>query len=319
VREHGWLAGSGSTLALRRVRSTRVGDRGHDLSQDAPAADGVVRRGLAADEQQDRDLGDPPAARDGLGSYQTAWAMLHRYRSVMVRPGRDRLSGDVEVDESFLGGPEPGVPGRGALGKVQFAAAVELEPTRGFGRARLAVIQDACAASLRAFLLDNVQPGARVITDGWPSYPAATRELYEHQPTSVSGSGQPAHEVLPAVHTVFSLVKRWVMGTLQGSVSPEHLQAYFDEWIFRFNRRRSRSRGLLSHRLMNQAANGDAITYRDLRKAGRTRPTPPPPPATRSLPPSLHLGRVGLPSRSADRSYWGIVIIDEEFDRERLT
>jgi len=238
----------------------------------------------------------------GLGSYQTAWAMLHRYRSVMVRPGRERLTGAVEVDESFLGGPEPGMPGRGALGKVQFVAAVECEGQRGFGRARLAIIQDAGAPSLRAFLLENVEPGASVITDGWPSYPAATRELYEHQPTKVSGSGRQAHEVLPAAHTVFSLVKRWVMGTLQGSVSPEHLQAYFDEWVFRFNRRRSRSRGLLFHRLMAQAASGDAITYNDLRKAGRTRSSPPPLPAARSLPPSLDLGRVGLPWRSFERA-----------------
>lgn len=238
----------------------------------------------------------------GLGSYQTAWAMLHRYRSVMVRPGRERLSGDVEVDESFLGGPEPGVPGRGALGKVQFAAAVERAGPRGFGRARLAIIQDASAPSLRTFLLENVEPGARVITDGWSSYPAATHELYEHEPTTVSASGQEAHEVLPAVHTVFSLVKRWVMGTLQGSVSPEHLQAYFDEWVFRFNRRHSRSRGLLFQRPMAQAAAGDVITYKDLRKAGRTRSAPPPPPAARSLPQSLDLGHVGLPWRASGRT-----------------
>ena len=238
----------------------------------------------------------------GLGSYQTAWAMLHRYRSVMVRPGRDQLRGDVEVDESFLGGPEPGMPGRGALGKVLFAGAVERDGSRGFGRARLAVIEDASAVSLRAFLIDNVQSGARVFTDGWSSYPAATRDLYEHEPITVSTSGQEAHEVLPAVHTVFSLVKRWIMGTLQGSISPEHLQAYFDEWVFRFNRRRSRSRGLLFHRLLAQAAHGDAITYHDLRKAGRTRSAPPPPPAARSLPASLDLGPVGLPWRSSDRA-----------------
>ncbi len=237
----------------------------------------------------------------GLGSYQTAWAMLHRYRSVMVRPGRDRLTGDVEVDESYLGGLESGVAGRGALGKVLFAGAVERDPQRGFGRARLAVIPDASAAGLRAFLLSNVEPGARVITDGWSSYPAA-RELYEHQPTTVSSSGLAAHEVLPAVHTVFSLVKRWVMGTLQGSVSPEHLQAYFDEWVFRFNRRRSRRRGLLFYRLIAQAAASDALTYNQLRKAGRTRSAPPPPPAARALPQSLDLGHVGLPWRSPDRA-----------------
>src|SRR5450756_312854 len=106
----------------------------------------------------------------GLGSVQTAWAMLHRYRTVMVRPGRDRLRGDVEVDESFLGGPEPGVPGRGALGKVLFAAAVEVNEGR-IGRARLGVIPDASAVSLAAFLDANVEPGSRVITDGWSAYP----------------------------------------------------------------------------------------------------------------------------------------------------
>ena len=137
-----------------------------------------------------------------------------------------------------------------------------------------------------------------MITDGWPSYPAATRELYEQKPTTVSASGQAAHEVLPAVHTVFSLVKRWVMGTLQGSVSPEHLQAYFDEWVFRFNRRRSRSRGLLFHRLMAQAPRSPTTTC-----ARPDAPAPPRrPPAARSLPSSLDLGHVGLPWRSSDHS-----------------
>src|SRR5665647_3866647 len=100
-----------------------------------------------------------------LGSYQTAWVMLHRYRTVMVRPARDRLRGDVEVDESFLGGPEPGVPGRGALGKVLFAAAVEVSEGR-IGRARLGVIPDASTVSVAAFLDANVEPGSRIITDG---------------------------------------------------------------------------------------------------------------------------------------------------------
>jgi len=236
----------------------------------------------------------------GLGSYQTAWTMLHRYRTVMVRPGRDRLSGDVEVDESFLGGPEPGVPGRGALGKVLFAAAVELDEN-GFGRARLGVLENANADSLRDFLVQNVEPGSRIITDGWRSYPAATKDLYLHTGTSVVASGLEAHEVLPAVHRVFSLVKRWVMGTLQGSVSHEHLQAYFDEWVFRFNRRHSRSRGLLFYRLMQQAVDGDTVSYKDLRKAGRTRPAPAPPTTTRSRPPSLDLGDVELPWRQTNR------------------
>jgi transposase-like protein len=232
-----------------------------------------------------------------LGSIQTAWAMLHRYRSVMVRPGRDRLRGDVEVDESYLGGPEPGVPGRGALGKVLFAAAVELDDDH-FGRARLGVIPDASANSLSAFLDANVEPGSCVITDGWSAYPAATRDRYEHRGTSIAASGLQAHEVLPAVHRVFSLVKRWMMGTMQGSVSPEHVQAYFDEWVFRFNRRNSRSRGLLFHTLLRQAVNGEPVTYKSLCKTGRTRPAPLLlPRALRSSPPTLDQGRPELPWR----------------------
>jgi transposase-like protein len=233
-----------------------------------------------------------------LGSYQTAWAMLHRYRSVMVRPGRDRLTGEVEVDESFLGGPEPGMPGRGALGKVLFGGAVERDGQR-LGRARLAVLDSANAEDLRSFLEANVEPGSRVFTDGWSSYPKATRDLYVHDATSVAGSGLAAHEVLPGVHRIFALVKRWMMGTYQGSVTAEHVQAYFDEWVFRFNRRPSHSRGLLFHRLLTQAVHSDVVRYKDLRKSGRTRTPPPPPPKFgRGTPPSLDLGEVGLPWRT---------------------
>lgn len=236
-----------------------------------------------------------------LGSIQTAWAMLHRYRTVMVRPGRDRLRGEVEVDQSFLGGPEPGVPGRGALGKVLFAGAVEVEE-RGFGRARLGVIADASAESLAAFLDANVEPGSCVITDRWSAYPKATRNRYTHTGTSVAASGLQAHEVLPAVHRVFSLVKRSLMGTMQGPVSPEHVQAYFDQWVFRFNRRNSRSRGLLFHTLLRQAVDGEPVTYKSLRKAGRTRPAPPPARGARQPPPSLDVGRPELPWRARSRS-----------------
>jgi len=163
----------------------------------------------------------------GIGSEQTAWAMLHRYRSAMIRPGRDRLSGGVEVDETVLGGPEPGRPGRGALGKALVAVAVEREE-RTFGRCRLQVIEDASAPVLRAFLLDTIEPSSTVITDGWPSYPPACGSDYVHEPVVVSGSGHEAHELLPAVHRVASLLKRWLEGTHQGGVQPVHLQAYLD-------------------------------------------------------------------------------------------
>ena len=124
-----------------------------------------------------------------------------------------------------------------------------------------------------------------VITDGWSAYPGATRDNYRHNGTSVAASGLQAHEVLPAVHRVFALVKRWLLGTMQGSVSPEHLQAYLDEWVFGCNRRHSRSRGLPLHTLLCQAVEGQPLRYKAMRKARRTRPAPPPPRGARPLPP----------------------------------
>lgn len=232
-----------------------------------------------------------------LGSYQTAWAMLHRYRTVMVRPGRERLTGEVEVDEAFLGGPRPGVRGRGALGKVLIGGAVERRGENGFGRARLAVINSATAVDLRQFLTEHVEPGATIYTDGHPSYPVATRGLYQHHPTSVSASGLQANEVLPAVHTVFGMAKRWLLGTHQGAVRPAHVPAYLDEWVFRFNRRTSGNRGLLFYRLLSQAVEGKAVSYADLRKAGHIRPAPEPPGSHRRRPPSFEHGEPGLPWR----------------------
>jgi len=173
---------------------------------------------------------------------------------------------------------------------------VELDE-HSFGRVRLGIIPDASGESLASFLDGAVEPGSRVITDGWSAYPAATRDHYVHSGTSIAASGLPAHVALPATHRVFSLVKRWVMGTLQGSVSRAYLQGYFDEWVFRFNRRHARSRGLLFHTLLSQAVDAGPITYREMRLAGRTRPAPLPPAGARSRPASLDLGDVGLPWR----------------------
>ncbi|MDA8316387.1 MAG: IS1595 family transposase, partial [Actinomycetota bacterium] len=148
----------------------------------------------------------------GIGSEQTAWAMLHRYRTAMVRRGRDRLSGSVEVDETVLGGPEPGKPGRGALGKTLVEVGIE-RTGRSFGRCRLEVIEDASAEVLRRFLVDHVEPGSTVVSDGWGSYPGACGDDYVHERYVVSGSGSKAHVLLPGVHLVASLAKRWLMGT----------------------------------------------------------------------------------------------------------
>jgi len=155
----------------------------------------------------------------GIGSEQTAWAMLHRYRTAMVRPGRERLTTAVEVDETFFGGPEPGRRGRGALGKTMVVIAVE-QRGRGLGRCRMRVIEDVATATLREFLVDHVEPATAVITDGLRSYIPACGEEYEHRPEPVAGSGLQAHDLLPGVHRVASLAKRWLLGTHQAASSP---------------------------------------------------------------------------------------------------
>jgi len=187
------------------------------------------------------------------------------------------LTAVVEVDETFMGGPEPGRRGRGALGKTLVAIAVE-QRGRGVGRCRMQVIDDAKAATLRGFMLGHVQPGAVVITDGWASYIGACEGEYEHRPEPVSPSELQAHELLPGVHRVASLAKRWLLGTHQGGVKPAHLQAYLDEFTFRFNRRRSTSRGMLFYRLLEQSVQAPPRTYRSLVAdpgAGRQNLAPP--------------------------------------------
>jgi hypothetical protein len=143
-----------------------------------------------------------------IGSYQTAWAMLHRLRSVLVRPGRERLQGTVEVDETYIGGDEPGLSGGRAKGKkVLVGIAVERAGTRGFGRCRMAVLADASSDSLRALLVDHIEEGATVVTDGWQPYRPATRDLYVHDRLRAGGSQ--ASKLLPGPHRVASLAKRW--------------------------------------------------------------------------------------------------------------
>ena len=213
-----------------------------------------------------------------LGSTQTAWHMLHRYRVAMVRADRTKLTGDVEVDETFVGGVNPGKSGRGS-GKSIVAVAVELKNPRGYGRCRLQVIPDASGPTLHGFISDHVEVGSVVITDGWGSYTGidAAGE-YTHKAINLSQSPNQAHEELPAVHRVAALLKRWLLGTHQGSVSPQHLQAYLEEFTFRFNRRTSRQRGQLFYRLMEGAVATPPLRYDTLakiRKPKKTKPTPP--------------------------------------------
>jgi len=232
-------------------------------------------------------------------SYPTVWAMLGRFRSLMSQSGAP-LGGPgvvVEVDETFLGGPRPGKRGRGSDGKTLVIGAVEVPAGRkGFGRMRFAVAPNATSSTLRDFITTNIAAGTTVRTDALNSYPSALGG-YAHERISVRGSGQPAHEALPAVHRVFSQVKRWLDGVYQGGVQPEHLQEYLDEYVFRFNRRTSNHRGLLFYRLLERAVTADPVTYRDLVRIGAPKPTKPEAPTGRSTPGTLDVEHAGRPWR----------------------
>lgn len=233
----------------------------------------------------------------GLGSYQTAWAILHRLRSVLVRPGRELLSGTVEVDETLIGGTAPGDQGgRTPDEKALVAVAVERLDPKGFGRCRMAVIKDASTASLRTFLKDNVEQGSTVITDGWVPYRGATADLYTHQRHVAPGAL--AHQLLPGVHRVSALVKRWLLGTHQGSVDDAHLHLYLDEFTFRWNRRRSRNQGLRFCRLLQLAACHDPVRYHELIMTKHPGKMTRPPPKTRGKPASMERARIDRPWRA---------------------
>jgi transposase-like protein len=209
----------------------------------------------------------------GLGSYQTAWAWLHKLRRAMVRPGRDSLGGQVEVDETYVGGAEGGVVGRLTAKKAIVAIAVEVSQKK-IGRVRMRRVHDVSAKSLSSFIRSCVTPGTIVSTDGWVGYNQVGEWGYKHRPKNISATGDPAHVSMPAVHQVASLLKRWLLGTHQGAVRATHLDYYLDEFTFRFNRRTSRSRGKLFYRLVQQAVAVPPAPYRQLVKRQQQAPDP---------------------------------------------
>lgn len=196
----------------------------------------------------------------GLGSYETAWTWLHKLRRAMVRPGRDCLTGAVEVDETYVGGAEEGKRGREAETKAIVAVAAE-KSGRGVGRIRLRRIEDVSGDSLLPFVQGAVVPGSVVHTDGWSGYSGLAAAGYKHQVTVIKSGAEPADQVMPRVHMVASLLKRWLIGTHQGGIQHRHLDYYLDEFTFRFNRRHSQARGLLFHRLAQQAVAIEPMPY----------------------------------------------------------
>jgi transposase-like protein len=194
-----------------------------------------------------------------LGSYHTAWKWLHRLRRAMVRPGRDKLSGIVEVDETLVGGERQGKRGRGAENKTLVVIAVEDKGgknKKGMGRIRLQCVTDASGKSLVDFISNHVEKGSTIRSDGWRGYNSLVTNGYGH---IVHKSSE-----LVICHLVASLMKRWLTGTYQGAVRPRHLDYYLDEYTFRFNRRTSSSRGKLFYRLVQQAVMTEPLLGRDI-------------------------------------------------------
>lgn len=238
-----------------------------------------------------------------LGSYQTAWTMLHRYRRAMVLPVRAKLSGVVEVDDMFIGGRNrPGLAGRSRRPHKTPVLVMVERRSRGIGRCRAVVLSRVDGESLRSALRENIEQGSTVRSDGLIVL-SQSLDGFVHDRVSVRGSGTPAHVLFPAVSRVQSQVKRWIEGTLQGAAEPEHLQQYLNEFEFRFNRRRARKPGLLFYRLLEQAVRTDAVTYAEI-AVGATRPrgrAPIPPPGPRGLPASLAQPDAHRPWRAVPR------------------
>jgi transposase-like protein len=199
----------------------------------------------------------------GFGSYETAWTWLHKLRRAMVRPG-DRLSGITEVDETVVGGEEGGVHGRQTISKALVVIAVQADGRR-IGLIRMRRIPDASSTSLLSFIRDAIEPGSIVITDGWTGYAGVSAFGYHHEIKTLRGRDKDAATgLLPRVHRVAALLKRWVLGTYQGSIPDDYLEYYLDEFTFRFNRRTPRSRSQLFYRLVQQAVQVGPVTYDDI-------------------------------------------------------
>lgn len=198
----------------------------------------------------------------GFRRYETVWIWLHKLRTAMVRPGRERLSGIVEVDEAYIGGKRPGKRGRGAEGKSLVFIAAEDKDNR-IGRIRLCRVDDGSTKSLIPAIEKNITPGSTIRTDAWRSYNKLEAKGYTH--VIIRQSANIGDNLLPLVNRVASLLKRWLQGTHQGAVCTSHLDYYLDEFTFRFNRRTSDSRGKLFFRLVQQAVAVPPVYSKEIR------------------------------------------------------
>ena len=191
----------------------------------------------------------------------------------MVRPDRDRLSGWIEVDETLVGGLEEAVFGRQTMKKSWVVIAAQVDGA-GTGRIRMRMIPDCSAANLHPFVVDCIEPGSVIHTDGWAGYVGLEKEGYQRHITKIVKRREKASRLMPRVHRVVSLLKRWLLGNHQGGVAYYYLPYYLDEFTFRINRRKSKSRGKLFFRLVQQAVNTPPKTYDSMLKSVSGRPQP---------------------------------------------
>lgn len=196
----------------------------------------------------------------GLNRYATVWIILHKLRRAMVRTDRDMLSGNVEVDETYIGGTEVDVKGRKTEKKSIVAIAVEVKE-KEIGRIRLTRIPDVTSKSLHGFISESIHKGSTIITDAWRSYNGLTNIGYAHNILNIKNSGELGNELLPHVHRIASLLKRWWLGTHQGAIDKKHIDYYLNEFVFRFNRRTSTHRGKLFYRLVQQSIQYNPIAW----------------------------------------------------------
>ena len=199
----------------------------------------------------------------GLGSYRTAWLMLHKIRKAMVVADRSLLGQEVEVDETLVGGLSPMKPGRDPDGKKLVVIAAEINGKK-LGRIRMKHIPNASTRVLTRFIKENIEMGALVHTDGWTGYLGLESKGFLHD--RVWGDDIPIEEVMPHIHLVASLFKRWLLGTHQGRCEAKYLGGYLEEFTFRFNRRTSKARGLLFYRVIQNAVNTQPVTYKAIKK-----------------------------------------------------
>jgi hypothetical protein len=254
------LADDPGALALWQVPAPGFGHRRNDLSGHSSSPDNLVPSHVVRHESEERHQCAGRTTGLGSGQLQDSLGVAAQAATAMVRPGRDRLHGSVEVDETYWGSEEEGVVGRLTEDKALIAVAAE-EDGKGIGRIRLRRIADTSRISLHGFIAESIEPGSTVRTDGLNAYLGMTGYVHDRQVQRRQPEGE---HLLPRVHRVVSLLKRWLLGTHQGAIGHEYLDYYLDEFTFRFNRRTSASRGKLFYRLAQQAVQVSPVTFASL-------------------------------------------------------